>query len=348
MAEFSPSELDQIEDLLEDLEAGAGVAHPQLSLAARERLDEYRDILALSREAMPLEEPDPNLLAGVIAEARQGAFNATTTATGVLVGARERSDQDADLVRPSWFRRWIPAMALAASAAAVLFILRPGGHDESAGEAPTGLAQNDSPASSPETVPTPGSVDADKVARASAEEPGAEGLEEEAIEVDSEPDEDAAAPAPSVEPAPKAPQKTASKSRPGANAKPQLAEEPAQEEPTLDKDQAWGDLVRAHALRRRGECRGARSLYRGLEHEGLKDNVRAQALAGRGLCDEFDGEESAAEASYSKARSIRLDIDGWIEAERQEMRANGHMRKKKAQPAPSKKSKAKASKPPGL
>ena len=116
MAEFSPSELDQIEDLLEDLEVGTGLEDENLSPAARERLDEYRDILALSRDALPLEEPDPNLLAGVIAEARQSAFNAKTTAAGVVSIARDGQRDESDAAGPSWFRRWLPAMALAASA----------------------------------------------------------------------------------------------------------------------------------------------------------------------------------------------------------------------------------------
>jgi hypothetical protein len=340
MAEFSPSELDQIEDLLEDLETGAGLEDESLSPAARERLDEYRDILALSRDALPLEEPDPNLLAGVIAEARQTAFNSKSTAAGVVSSARQVPARESEDSRPSWFRRWLPAMALAGSAVAVLLLLRPQAEEDgAASEAPATLAQNDRPASPAKTTLTQGSVDADKVAQAA---PGEAGVEEPE-DSETEPAQEAgAAVAEDVEPAAKSSRKSVSNSRAPAKAKSDAVQEPLEEEPTVDKDQAWGDLVRAHGLRRRGECRGARALYRGLEHEGLKDNVRAQAIAGRGLCDEFDGETSSAESSYSKARDIRRDIDGWIEAERQEMRANGHMRKKKAKPAPSKKSKRKA------
>jgi hypothetical protein len=334
MADFSPQELDQIEDLLEGLEEGIGLEDAQLSEAARERLDDYREVLALSREHLPLEEPEASVLAGVMAEARQTAFNATTTAAGVVVAPRQ-GDANID-GRGSWFKRWLPAMALAASAAAVLFWMRP---DTPAGEntaaSPLAKAESAAPAEVRESAPE--GLDADKVAQAVVEESEA---------VDAEPSDDTPRVQDTVEEEPR--EAPAKKVRTGTK---KSAAKPAQQEvddaletpPAVDKDEAWGTLTRAHSLRRQGECHSARGLYTSLEHEGVKANIRAKALAGHGICDEFDGRISSAEARYSKARALQDDINGFIEAEREVMRANGHM-PKKAKPSPKKKSRSKKSK----
>ena len=58
-----------------------------------------------------------------MAEARQSAFNVTATAAGVVAAPRE--DSEAENPKSSWVSRWLPALALAASAAGVLFWMRP-------------------------------------------------------------------------------------------------------------------------------------------------------------------------------------------------------------------------------
>lgn len=348
MADFSPTELDQIEDLLEELEFSDALPGADLSSELGQRLGEYRDILRMSREALPLEEPDVSLLAGVMAEARQTAFNATTTAAGVVAGTHVEEGTDLKS-RSSWLSRWLPALALATSAAGVLFWMRPELEEASGFDStPQPLASRDSDegsASAKSNVRDPSDAVAQRESHDSEAEdaPTADGPLEpgEAASDEVRRSQGDAAPA-----------STSGKSyvRP-ANNRPKPKEgveedgEQVVPEP-IDKDQAWSDLERAHSLRRGAECRTARALYRGLEDEGLKSNIRAQALAGRGLCEEFDGNPSLAQALFSQARALRLDIDGWVSAEREEMRAKGHRVKKSkaSQPKSRKKKTAKSKK----
>jgi hypothetical protein len=115
MSDFRPVQLDALEDALEDLELGippeAGgpeVAH---------RLDEYREILQWTRDAMPLLEVTPGLLDGVLEEARSVA--------PVVIPTANQTAEPA-----SWWKKLrgvfvIPVLAVAASAALVLILVRP-------------------------------------------------------------------------------------------------------------------------------------------------------------------------------------------------------------------------------
>ena len=76
MAEWSPAELDLLEDALEDLEQEGALERwleDDTSPALRERLEGYRSLLVASRDAMPLEDVPQGVLDEVFAEARRAA-----------------------------------------------------------------------------------------------------------------------------------------------------------------------------------------------------------------------------------------------------------------------------------
>lgn len=306
MAEFEPRQLDAIEDALEGLEALDSLEALGLDEASTERLDAYREVLRVTRDAMPMEAPAAGLLDGVLAEARAAAGSSKSTATS--------STKPVENKRFSW----VPWLAFAASAAAVLWFIRPPA-DGVEGSEPTLAMADDAKATAEKEDAAPSSVVAKDDARAAAE---AEPAEE--VPAAEELAAGASRPGAPVEPAAALPTDGAApkKKRSRSDAKPKAIAEDLPEEtkgPLPDKDTAWDDLTRAHSQRRRGECRSAKSLYRTLTTEGLSATVRGQAYAGLGLCEEFDGVSASASTHYASARKLVGDIDGWIAAEREEM-----------------------------
>lgn len=334
--DFTPSQLDAIEDALEDLEVHDDLQALGLDAQSTARLAEYQSILAMTREAFDDQEPAPALLTGVLAEARQSASIAQT-------GAHLAKPSESTVDDPGRGRRrfaWLPWLALTASAAAVLLIIKPGrepaastetladasdakrrdaGAEAMAADRPVAERPNPAEASAA-TVAAQASDDGD-------EDPAPELTEEQSTEPADEPDPKTPEPA-SKSKTSSAPSQAATKSKPGT---PSTAG-PTPEEATAvvpDKDTAWSRLTRAHSLRRRGECQSARSIYGALLAPELPATLRAQAQAGIGLCREYEGNDAAAQADFSKARDALRDIDGWVEAERDEMQAVGKAPKKK-------------------
>ncbi len=117
-AGLRPDELDLLEDALEDLELEDGLdrwTEAELGPRVRERLVDYRSILAASREALPFEDVPRGVLDGVLEQARQAAVVAPTTVSG---GSE------------SWWSRlrrgfMVPALALAGTAVLVLWVFDP-------------------------------------------------------------------------------------------------------------------------------------------------------------------------------------------------------------------------------
>lgn len=119
MGEFSPVQLDALEDALEDLELSGIPAEFEDDVAVSGRLTEYRDLLQLSREALPSVDVPAGVLDSVLAAARDEAALPTVAST-------PRPDDAAESKTPWWkrFSVWMPALAVGASAALVLVMVR--------------------------------------------------------------------------------------------------------------------------------------------------------------------------------------------------------------------------------
>ncbi len=113
MAEFSPVQLDALEDALEELELSGVPPELDDDLAVTGRLGEYKELLQLSREALPVVDVPDGILASVIAEAH---------AAPAAVEPAETTPE----ARPWWKRLgvWIPMLAVGASAALMLVMVR--------------------------------------------------------------------------------------------------------------------------------------------------------------------------------------------------------------------------------
>ena len=119
MGEFSPVQLDALEDALEDLELTGIPPEFEDDPAVSGRLAEYRDLLQLSREALPSVEVPTGVLDSVLAAARDEAALPA-------VAPQPRRD-DAAESKPPWWKRlslWVPGLAVCASAALVLVMLQ--------------------------------------------------------------------------------------------------------------------------------------------------------------------------------------------------------------------------------
>ena len=331
--ELSPAELDRLEDALEDLELDGSLdrwLEDESSPAVRERLADYRSVLALSRQALPIEEVPAGLLDGVIAEAHEA-----TTAAPAAVPVPSQSPSE------NWWSRWrrtfmVPALALAGTAALVLWIGRP---DQHAHLADPPVAQT-SPSrtvklSFDEELPEDqasargeqSKVAADPSASAPPPPPGTEA--DQAL-ADEEPEIVQPAEIPQLDSLGDAPDDDK-----GA-ADDQADPVPADGKPSQSAGSASGrwDIVKAgDQARKAGDCLAAREEY-ALALEDDEAGVRARAFAGIGLCDRQAGDMPSAEANFDRARELNGDIDRFIDAQRRSgkrRRKSPKARKKKIQ-----------------
>ncbi|MCR9160326.1 MAG: hypothetical protein ACE37F_18090 [Nannocystaceae bacterium] len=116
MGEFSPVQLDALEDALEDLELAGIPGDLEGDPAVAGRLGDYRELLTLSREALPSVEVPAGILDGVLAAAREDA-----------AAAVPEREAEADAAAKPWWARvslWVPMLAVGASAALVLIVVR--------------------------------------------------------------------------------------------------------------------------------------------------------------------------------------------------------------------------------
>lgn len=328
-AEFSPAELDLLEDALASLDGPAGGPEATLGLPGplRERLDEYQSILGLTREAMPLVEVPDGILDAVIAEAQRAP---ATKAEGTRpAGLWER-------LRRSFV---LPGFALAATAALLVIVLRPEDAAKSLEEAPAAAPSepaakdmSEKPAV-PAAAAAPGAgdgrtdaVDEEDVAEAEA---GAAAPEEEKMA-------DRAAPPPpgsladdkssgrtkkeKVAPAKKP--TSASKSAAGGLGDDLLDDPPTPKHAPApidagDKDALRSLLSAADKARSSGRCGDAIGKYQQLR--GVGGMEEARALVGLGLCAEAAGDAGKAEGYFAQARTLAPAIDSLIANERQKM-----------------------------
>lgn len=329
MAEWTPAELDLLEDALEDLEQDGAIERwlddePRPDL--RERLEDYRILLEASREAMPMVDVPEGLLDDVIEEARKAAATPSLTVTSTT----------------SWWTRLrrsvlVPALALAGTAMLVLWIGRP--EDQvatvdapvpaetpslaEADEAPPAAAAKPDDASAPATA-TPS-------AQSAAAPPPADGVDADeevgAVEAKQEP-----APEPEPELAKDLDDKAAEGSLSTFGEAPTEAQKRAGAgaggaAPAGPASGRWDLISLGDRARNAGDCIAARDEY-SLALEDDDPRVRARALAGIGLCNAMDGDDPAAEANFERARELDDGIDGFIESQRQ----RGAQRKSKRRP----------------
>ncbi len=319
-AEWSPAELDRLEDALERWtaeDAEAVQEDSSLSPRMRERLASYRDLMTMSRAEMAMEDVPEGLLAGVLAEAARGGSTAqrevkVATAGRAQVGFWER-------LRRSML---LPGVALAGSAALLLWVVQPGEppHElQATNTAPARLAPGPSPAPAASQEPEPGgvaeAVEAEKEARIVEEAPAA---------------------APSLasraeaEDAMKESKPADSKGAAGGRSKAKKSEMPGapveylaglEEVPTdagADKDELRDTLELADKARRKGRCGDAIKIYRSaMEMSGPRDE-QAQAWAGYALCLQSQGDDAKADTYFDAASKISPSIDGWVKRERGE------------------------------
>jgi tetratricopeptide (TPR) repeat protein len=327
-AEFSPAQLDLLEDALEDPELLPDGASPAL----RDRLESYRAILGLADEAMPMVDVPDGLLDSVLAEARNSP--AIEPEIAASPGLWER-------LRRSFV---LPGFALAATAVLLIVVLRPddpdfGDMSEEAASATPAKAE----ASSAESPVIEARPEADVVPAAPPTDEAADGDERELIEASK------TEPAAEAEPSPMPASKDAKRLRTvkskksaakadapasGGGLGDPFAEADDEEEVDADdKDALRSLLQQADSDRLRGRCGDAAAAYKKLL--GTKGNEEARALMGLGLCAEAQGDDNTATDYYRRAKAINPALDSLISSERKKLTA----------PRDSKKSTAKKSKP---
>lgn len=297
---LTPDELDRLEDALERWTDPAYEPGPEDSLLAsplRARLEGYREVLAATRAALPLEDVGDDVLAGVLAEARQA----------------EAAPRKAAKAGPSLWERLrrsmlLPGVALAGSAALLLWLVQPSEElrleGAPADEAP---AKREEARLAPEAGPAPAAPNAAEPSEAIAPAPAAEKAD------DKEASAGAAASAPVLK------DMDAKTDRPKSKAV-RRDEAPADEylagidgDPReADKEELRDTLERAESARKRGDCDGATVDYREAVQMAGHPTERAKAMGGYALCLQQQGEDSKATKYTEAARKLWSGIDGWI------------------------------------
>ena len=286
----------------------------ELSPALSERLGEYQDVLALCREAFPIEEPRADLLAYVIAEAHAVSRRVTAPTA------------DGSGWRKFW-SRWrgvlVPGFALAGTAAAVLLLLEP---NRSLNGAAEQLSENQQIEERDSTPSEPANM-------ARKDEPEPEPEPENEVEppsvTPSEPSQPVVVPG-SLAGSPSGVSKK--KPRISKDAGAAVAPKPAPD--PLSKDETWTTLERANADRRKGDCDRARSRYEEIIAASSDTLAVARAKAGIGLCLEQDRRTAEADQWFEQARSSSAGIDAWIENQRDEQPMPGETKKSKSKSMP--------------
>ncbi|MCA9652356.1 MAG: hypothetical protein H6712_29405 [Myxococcales bacterium] len=337
MAEWSPAELDLLEDALEDLEQEGALERwleDDTSPALRERLEGYRSLLVASRDAMPLEDVPQGVLDEVFAEARRAAAAPPLTAAAST----------------SWWTRLrrsflVPAVALAGTAMLVLWIGRPDQQvtrvDAPPPALPPGPSVEERNAEPPEPEAAAAADRAALTPEPATATPGAlgrgvgEGTVEAQLEQKAEPVAE-----PEPQQAKDADDEAASKADDGTMST--FGEAPSEEQrragaskvPADPATGRWDLISLGDRARQAGDCVAARDEY-AVALEDDDPQVRARAFAGMGLCDLQAGDDPSADANFERGRELDGSIDGFIESQRERKPAaqkSNRRAKKKASP----------------
>jgi hypothetical protein len=335
--QLQPDELDRLEDALEDLELGDLIDDP--SPLVRSRLADYRVILMAAREAMPMVDVPPGVLAGVLAEARRADDELLELSAA----------DDAPKQEESWWSRvrksfLIPSLAVVGTAALILIIVQPTMSDApssddvgvvaSVEQAPAkdGVHPPPDPAALPSAAPAP-----------VAPEP--EALAEEQAEEDAPLDVIATAKRPGTAPhgAPNADLSDESAVAGGKSAD-KLAKDDAQEGGAEERKEeapgSWEAIERGDKARTGGDCFRASNEYHRALDDG-NDSVRARAFVGLALCASQDGNPTKADSYFEQARALDPEVGGYIETQR----PDAAHKSRKAAPRKKENSKRKAAMP---
>ncbi|HEY0133191.1 MAG TPA: hypothetical protein VGB85_03900 [Nannocystis sp.] len=361
-SEFSPEELDRLEDALErwtsadldplskDLSTGLSSGPEDSSLAPhlRARLEDYRSLLAMTRDELPMEDVPDGLLASVLAEAHASAQPRTRPVT-----RRELAPAGPGLWERLRRSMLLPGFALAGSAALLLWVVQPSS-DATLGDDEVLLERT---AQTPAQLSRP--LDASP-APAAAEAPRLEQNRLAAPELDAAADDKADAQAPaeaaggspatapadapgspdSLDPLAEAELKDLAKSDrvPTKKTSKKVLAEPIETYPGLDdvpmaegvdKEALRDTIDKADGARRKGGCTEAMSLYLEAMHMSGANSERARARAGYGLCLSSQGRDDTADKYFDAARALSPAIDAWIKRER----GDGPSRKAPAKPS---------------
>jgi hypothetical protein len=304
-AEFSAPELDHLEDALEGLElAPPSDAAPHL----RRRLEEYRNILTLSRAAMPMVDVPRSLLDGVLAQARASCETPTLTPSVT-----------APPVESFWskLRRFgvLPGVALAGTAAAVLLMVE---RKPQTDEAVATRSEGQVVAKAESRAKDVAAVEASPAAPGAAAEPEQAAARSGAGAAPPPPTSSAPASAPTPAPAGITRQE-ADEAAPTDDAvvDAQLGEEKSKSDKKMADAETprWDIIARGDRARHRGDCKVARNEY-ALALADVDTRVRARAHAGLGLCDAADGDRKSADSAYTAARELDAEIVAFIDDER--------------------------------
>lgn len=318
MADFDPRQLDALEDALEDLEIDGDLAGLELAPELIERLAEYQQVLALTRDVFPLDDPPEGLLDAVLAEAREVARNAPVPTPELRGNWRTTWER--------WRSSFVPFAALAGAAALVLWIAQPSDDHQLARVDLENPISNDAKSDEPPSKGEPGEpANGQARERDSAEAAGSASEAEPVEQVEPEPDSLGTGVS-------SQPSKSTSKRKPVASSKagapaPAVAPDPVT---PLSKDDAWADLERADAARRKGDCDTAQTIYEKVIAASSQSNALAQAKAGMGLCFEQDGKSSKAATWFDAARQHSAGIDAWIRGQRDDQPLPGEKKQSKA------------------
>lgn len=317
--ELGPTELDRLEDALEELEGlDAGALERWLedepSPQVRSRLADYRTILAVSREALPIEDVPTGVLDGVLAEAQQAAAVAPAAA---VAG------------QGSWWSRMrrtfmVPALALAGTAVLVLWVFDPADQatltDPPPPASPTASAPTAQAELASEDDARRGEVPELAEQAASEATPAAQPTVP-APEADAELEADAAKDAPDQKPSEPSGDAPGMSSLGGVSTGENDKAEPQQQAggaagPASGR---WDLVSRGDRARQAGDCVAARAEY-SLALEDDEARVRARAFAGMGLCDAQAGNGASADANFERARELDGGIGGFIDSQQQRSR----------------------------
>lgn len=317
--QLKPGELDLLEDALELCETPGYEPSDEMSAEVVTRLEDYREILSMTREALTLEDVPAGLLDGVLAEAR--------TAVPEPVAATSSGE--------GWWARLrrslvLPGVAVVATAVVVLVLVQPQGTQ--APEVASLDKLEERAIKQQQPAPMPGASADDQIETAVADEAERDdakpalAMEEKAGFKSGDFEAEDLANSMAPPPAPRSLRRDSSAKKSGSEPAPldsglvsdKKYDAPAsKDQPALEKDQLQTVLDQADAARRAGNCAKAKPLYEQIKQ--ASGVYGSRATAGLGLCAYRGGHHDQADGYFKSARGSSYSIQAWIDTEMAEL-----------------------------